>query len=63
MEKPLPENSRRQFLGSLGAAFAALAIPASLGAAQAAADAAGNPISKKTITNPYATATALSPKV
>ena len=53
MEKPLPENSRRQFLGSLGAAFAALAIPASLGAAQAAADASGNPISKKTISNPY----------
>ncbi|MEY3853888.1 MAG: hypothetical protein RI910_2868 [Verrucomicrobiota bacterium] len=53
MEKPLPENSRRQFLGSLGAAFAALSLPAALSAAQAATDAAGNPIPKKTISNPY----------
>ena len=53
MENPLPENSRRQFLGSLGAALAAFTIPASLAAAQAATDAAGNPIPKKTISNPY----------
>ena len=53
MEKPLPENSRRQFLGSLGAALAAFSIPASLAAAQAATDASGNPIPKKTISNPY----------
>ena len=56
MEKPLPENSRRQFLGnlgSLGAALAAFSIPASLAAAQAATDAAGNPIPKKAIPNPY----------
>ena len=36
MEKPLPENSRRQFLGNLSAALAALSIPAALAAAQAA---------------------------
>ncbi|MEY3130747.1 MAG: hypothetical protein RLY12_1119, partial [Verrucomicrobiota bacterium] len=36
MEKPLPDNSRRQFLGSLGAAIAALSIPAALSAADAA---------------------------
>jgi len=53
MEKPLPDNSRRQFLGSLGAAFAALSLPAALSAAQAATDAAGNPIPKKVISNPY----------
>lgn len=53
MEKPLPENSRRNFLGSLGAAFAALSLPAGLAAAQAATDAAGNPIPKKVISNPY----------
>ena len=53
MEKPLPENSRRQFLGNLGAALAAFSIPASLAAAQAATDASGNPIAKKTISNPY----------
>ena len=53
MEKPLPENSRRQFLGSLDAALAALSVPASLAAAQAATDGAGNPIPKKVIKNPY----------
>jgi len=53
MAQPLPENSRRQFLGSLGAALAALSVPASLVAAQAATDGAGNPIPKKTIKNPY----------
>jgi len=53
MEKPLPENSRRQFLGNLGAALAAFSIPASLAAAQAANDASGNPIAKKTVTNPH----------
>jgi len=53
MEKPIPANSRRQFLGNLGAALAAFSIPASLAAAQAATDASGAPISKKTITNPY----------
>ena len=53
MEKTFPANSRRQFLGALGTAFATMGLPASLNAAQAATDAAGNPISKKTITNPY----------
>jgi len=53
MEKPLPENSRRQFLGNLGAALAAFSIPASLAAAQAANDASGNPIAKKMVTNPH----------
>lgn len=53
MNTPLPENSRRRFLGGLGAALAALSLPASLPAAQAATDAAGNPIPKKAIPNPY----------
>ncbi len=53
MEKPVMENSRRGFLGGMGAAFAALSLPARLAAAQAATDAAGNPIPKKTISNPY----------
>jgi hypothetical protein len=51
--KALPENSRRHFLGSLGAAFAAPEPLAGLAAAQAATDAAGNPIPKKVISNPY----------
>ena len=39
MENHYSENSRRQFLGSLGTAFAALGMPATLSAAQAATDA------------------------
>lgn len=53
MEKLPTENSRRDFLGGLGAAFAALGLPGSLAAAQAATDAGGNPIPQKTISNPY----------
>ena len=53
MENHYSENSRRQFLGSLGTAFAALGMPATLSAAQAATDAGGNPIEKKSILNPY----------
>ena len=53
MEKHLTENSRRGFLGGLGAAFATLSLPIQQAAAQAPNDAAGNPIPKKTISNPY----------
>jgi glyoxylase-like metal-dependent hydrolase (beta-lactamase superfamily II) len=53
MENHYHENSRRQFLGSLGTAFASLGMPATLSAAQAATDAVGNPIEKKSILNPY----------
>ena len=47
------EITRRGFLGGLGAAFATLTLPSPAVAAQAATDAAGNPIPKKTISNPY----------
>jgi glyoxylase-like metal-dependent hydrolase (beta-lactamase superfamily II) len=53
MEKHLTENTRRGFVGGLGAAFATLSLPIQQAAAQAANDAAGNPIPKKTISNPY----------
>lgn len=53
MEKLSSERSRRQFLGGLGTAFAAMGIPATLNAAQPVDDGAGNPIAKKTIQNPY----------
>lgn len=53
MENNDPVNSRRQFFSSLGTAFAALGMPTALSAAQTATDAAGNPIEKKTILNPY----------
>ena len=53
MEKLPTENSRREFLGGLGAAFAALGLPSSLSAAQPATDAAGVAIPGKTISNPY----------
>jgi len=53
MEKHLTENTRRGFLGGLGAAFATLSLPIQQAAAQAPNDAAGNPIPKKTISNPY----------
>lgn len=53
MEKHLTENTRRGFLGGLGAAFATLSLPIPNVAAQAANDGAGNPIPKKTISNPY----------
>ncbi len=53
MEKHPMENTRRGFLGGLGAAFATLTLPTPTAAAQAATDAAGNPIPKKTISNPY----------
>ena len=52
MEKPLPDNSRRQFLGSLGVAFTALSLPAALTAADAA-DAAAKALPRKKITDPY----------
>ncbi len=52
MEKPLPENSRRQFLGNLGAALAALSIPAALSAADAA-QAEAKALPRKKITDPY----------
>ena len=52
MEKPLPDNSRRQFLGSLGAAFAALSLPAALSAADAA-KAEAKALPRKKITDPY----------
>ncbi len=55
MEKPLPENSRRQFLGnlgSLGAAFAALSVPAALAAADSA-QAEAKALPRKKITDPY----------
>ncbi len=55
MDKPLPENSRRQFLGnlgSLGAVFAALSIPAALSAADAAKVEA-KALPRKKITDPY----------
>ena len=48
-----PSSSRRSFLGNLGATLAALSLPAGLAAAQATTDAAGNPIPKKVISNPY----------
>ena len=47
------ENTRRGFLGGLGAAFATLSLPTPLAAAQPATDAAGQPVPKKTISNPY----------
>ena len=52
MEKPLPENSRRQFLGNLGATFAALSIPAALSAADTA-KAEAKALPRKKITDPY----------
>ena len=52
MEKPLPENSRRNFLGNLGAAIAALSIPAALSAADAA-KAETKALPRKKITDPY----------
>ncbi len=53
MEKLPTENSRRVFLGGLGAVLAALGLPATASAAQATTDAGGNPIPRKTISNPY----------
>jgi glyoxylase-like metal-dependent hydrolase (beta-lactamase superfamily II) len=47
------DSSRREFLGGLGAAIAALGLPASAASAQIATDAAGQPIPEKTISNPY----------
>ena len=52
MEKPLPDNSRRNFLGNLGAAIAALSIPAALSAADAA-KAETKALPRKKITDPY----------
>jgi len=52
---PQPEEivpSRRQFLGSLGAAFAALSLPAALSAADAAKTEA-KALPRKKITDPY----------
>jgi hypothetical protein len=56
MEKPLPDNSRRQFLGSLGAAFAALSLPAALSAADAAkaeAKALPRTVARRTLDSPW----------
>ena len=53
MEKLHTKNSRREFIGGLGAALTTLGLATPIAAKQLAKDAAGNPIPEKTILNPY----------
>ena len=51
MATPLPENSRRQFLGSLGATIATIGAPSSLASGSTTETRA--PLPNKTISNPH----------
>lgn len=53
MEKLHTKNSRREFIGGLGAALTTLGLATPIAAKQLAKDATGNPIPEKTILNPY----------